>query len=45
MSGKDEEITKVVAELEALMNDLRSTVGALTGALPDQDEETEARHE
>jgi hypothetical protein len=45
VSGKDEEIRKVVAELEALMEDLRSTVDALSGALPDQGEGTEARHE
>jgi hypothetical protein len=38
VSGKDEEIRKVVAELEALMKDLRSTVDALSGALPDQDQ-------
>jgi hypothetical protein len=42
MSGRDEEIGKVVAELEALMKDLRSTVEALSGALPDQDKPTEA---
>jgi len=36
MRGKDEEIRMVVAELEALMRDLRSTVEALSGALPDQ---------
>jgi hypothetical protein len=36
MSGKDEEIRRVVAELEALMKDLRSTVEALSGALPDR---------
>jgi hypothetical protein len=42
MSGKDEEIRKVVAELEGLMKDLRSTVEALSGALPDQGERTEA---
>jgi hypothetical protein len=39
MSGKDEEIGKVVAELEALMADLRLTVEALSGALPDRDGE------
>ena len=33
MSGKDEEIRRAVAELEALMKDLRSTVEALSGAL------------
>jgi hypothetical protein len=42
MSGKDEEIRKVVAELEALMKDLRLTVEALSGALPEQDERAEA---
>jgi hypothetical protein len=42
MSAADEEIRKVVAELEALMGDLRSTVEALSGALPDQREGTEA---
>lgn len=42
MSGKDDEIRKVVAELETLMEDLRSTVGALSGALPEQHEQTEA---
>jgi hypothetical protein len=42
MSGRDDEIGKVVAELEALMKDLRSTVKALSGALPDQDNRTEA---
>ncbi len=43
MSGKDEEIGKVVAELEVLMEDLRLTVEALSGALPDHDDEgTEA---
>ena len=31
MSSKDEEIGKVVAELEALMEDLRLTVEALRG--------------
>jgi hypothetical protein len=41
MSGKDEEIRKVVAELDALMRDLRSTVEALSGALPDQYGRTE----
>jgi hypothetical protein len=45
VNGKDEEIKKVVAELEALMKDLRSTVDALGGAAPDQDEATEAQHE
>jgi hypothetical protein len=45
VSGKDEEIRKVVAELEALMKDLRSTVDALSGALPGRDEGTEAQHE
>ncbi len=43
MSGRDEEIGKVVAELEALMKDLRSTVEALSGVLPDQDKRTEAQ--
>jgi hypothetical protein len=43
MSGKDDEIRKVVAELEALMEDLRSTVDALSEALPDQDERPGAR--
>jgi hypothetical protein len=43
MSGRDEEIGKVVAELEALMKDLRSTVDALSEALPDQDQRTEAQ--
>lgn len=43
MSNKDEEITRVVAELETLMEDLRLTVAALSGALPDRDDEgTEA---
>jgi hypothetical protein len=37
MSGKDEQIGKVVAELETLMEDLRLTVAALSGALPDRD--------
>jgi hypothetical protein len=37
MSGKDKEIEKVVAELEALMADLRLTVEALSEALPDHD--------
>ncbi len=41
MSGTDKEISEVVAELEALMGDLRSTVEALSGALPHQDEGTE----
>jgi hypothetical protein len=43
MSGKDDEIRKVVAELEALMEDLRSTVDALSVALPSQDERPGAR--
>jgi hypothetical protein len=43
MSAKGEEISKVVAELGALMEDLRLTVEALSGALPDHDDEgTEA---
>jgi hypothetical protein len=41
MSAADEEIRKVTAELEALMEDLRFTVEALSGALPDQHEGTE----
>jgi hypothetical protein len=45
VSGKEDEIRKVVAELEALMKNLRSTVDALSVALPDQDEGTEAQHE
>jgi hypothetical protein len=45
VSGKDEEIKKVVAELEALMTNLRSTVDALSGALPHEDEGAEAPHE
>jgi len=43
MTGRDDEIGKVVAELEALMKDLRSTVEALSGALPDRDKRTEAQ--
>ena len=43
MSGKDDEIRRVVAELEALMKDLKSTVEALSGALPDQYGGTEER--
>jgi hypothetical protein len=42
MSGKGEEIRKVVAELETLMKDLRLTVEALSVALPGQDEQAEA---
>jgi hypothetical protein len=42
MSAADEEIRKVVAELETLMEDLRSTVEALSGALPGQHQGTEA---
>lgn len=42
MSGRDDEIGKVVSELEALMKGLRSTVEALSGALPGQDERTAA---
>jgi hypothetical protein len=42
MSAADEEIRRVVAELETLMGDLRLTVKALSGALPDQREGTEA---
>jgi hypothetical protein len=42
MSFRDDEIRKVVAELDSLMKDLRSTVEALSGALPDQDEQTGA---
>jgi hypothetical protein len=41
MTGRDDEIGKVVAELEALMKDLRSTVDALSGALPGQDQRAE----
>jgi hypothetical protein len=42
MSRANEEIMKVVAELEALMADLRFTVESLSGALPDQNEEASA---